>query len=299
MPMVRELLSREEGQRADSPSDSPAMITGEVTPEFLGACLRLVELLETPQDIPFLSGLIQREIIYRILRGAEGARLWAIATLGDQSNRPAKAIAWIRANYARPLRVEDLAELAGMGVSTLHHHFRALTAMSPLQYQKQLRLHTVRGACLLMASMPPARHSMSDTKARAVQSRIQPLLRAAADEGHSDPSLTRRSTPGLSRQLVTDDVRADHRARRGMSSEACYDPTQNERITLNLVRLAPCPRALFRTKKNRFRPRRTARWDVHGNIWSVCWQAGLFGPLKASGTFFVMRSNKRSQARAL
>ncbi len=68
----------------------------------------------------------------------------AIATLGDQSHRAAKAIAWIRANYAKPLRVEDLAQIAGMGISTLHHHFRALTAMSPLQYQKQLRLQAAR-----------------------------------------------------------------------------------------------------------------------------------------------------------
>jgi AraC-like DNA-binding protein len=149
MPVIRELLSREEMHVAESPSDSPAMATGEATVEFLSACCRLVGLLSTPQDIPFLSGLIQREIIYRILRGPEGARLRAIATLGDQSHRTAKAIAWIRANYAKPLRVEDLAEIASMGVSTLHHHFRALTAMSPLQYQKQLRLQAARGLMLL------------------------------------------------------------------------------------------------------------------------------------------------------
>jgi len=117
--------------------------------EFLSACCRLVDLLSSPQDIPFLGDLIQREIIYRILRGPEGARLRAIATLGDQSHRTAKAIAWIKMNYAKPLRVEDLAEIAGMGVSTLHHHFRALTAMSPLQYQKQLRLQAARGLMLL------------------------------------------------------------------------------------------------------------------------------------------------------
>lgn len=101
------------------------------------------------QDIPFLSGLIQREIIYRILRGAEGASLRAIATLGDQSNRTAKAIAWVKANYVKPLRVEGLAQIAGMSVSTLHHHFRALTAMSPVQYQKQLRLQAARGRMLI------------------------------------------------------------------------------------------------------------------------------------------------------
>jgi AraC-like DNA-binding protein len=149
MAAVRELLSREEIQVADAPSDSPGMATGETTVEFLSACCRLVDLLQTPQDIPFLSGMIQREIIYRILRSAEGARLRAIATLGEQSQRTAKAIAWIKANYAKPVRVEDLAELAGMGVSTLHHHFRVLTAMSPLQYQKQLRLQAARGRMLL------------------------------------------------------------------------------------------------------------------------------------------------------
>ena len=149
MPMVRELLSREEIPVAAAPSDSPAMVTGQTTVEFLSAFCRLIDLLNTPQDIPFLSGLIEREIIYRILRSAEGQRLRAIATLGDQSHRTAKATAWIRANYAKTLRVEDLAQIAGMGVSTLHHHFRALTAMSPLQYQKQLRLHAARGRMLM------------------------------------------------------------------------------------------------------------------------------------------------------
>jgi AraC-like DNA-binding protein len=147
MPVVRELLSREEIPQA--PSDSPAMATGETTPELLSACCRLVDLLGHPQDIPFLSGLIQREIIYRILQAPAGARLRAIATLGDQSQRTAKAIAWIRANYAKPLRVQDLAQISGMGVSTLHNHFRALTAMSPLQYQKQLRLQAARGRMLV------------------------------------------------------------------------------------------------------------------------------------------------------
>jgi len=98
MPVVRGLLSREEIEVAKTGSNSPGIAIGETTVEFLNACCRLVDLLRTPQDIPFLSGLIQREIIYRILRGAEGTRLRAIATLGDQSHRTATAIAWIRAN---------------------------------------------------------------------------------------------------------------------------------------------------------------------------------------------------------
>lgn len=148
MSMVRELLSREETLVAEAPSDSPAMSLGETTPEFLNACCRLLDLLASPQDIPFLSGLIQREIIYRVLRRPEGARLRAVATLGDQSHRAARAISWITANYAKTLRVEELAQLASMGVSTLHHHFRMLTSMSPLQYQKQLRLQSARALML-------------------------------------------------------------------------------------------------------------------------------------------------------
>jgi AraC-like DNA-binding protein len=117
---------------------------GETTVELLGACSRLLDLLDAPQDIPFLSNLIQREVIYRLLRSPLGKHLRAIATLGEQSNRTARAVAWLRDNYAKPLRVEELASVAQMGVSTLHHHFRSLTAMSPLQYQKQLRLHKAR-----------------------------------------------------------------------------------------------------------------------------------------------------------
>lgn len=146
--IVREFLSQEEFHMLDLPPESPAMSTGPVTSDFLSAWCRLLDLLSNPGDIPFLSGLIEREIMYRILRGPEGARLKAIATLGDQSHRTAKAIAWIKANYARPLRVEELAQVSGMAVSTLHHHFRALTAMSPLQYQKQIRLQAARARML-------------------------------------------------------------------------------------------------------------------------------------------------------
>jgi AraC-like DNA-binding protein len=148
MSMVRELLGHEEIHVTEAASENSAISLGKTTPEFLNACCRLVDLLGSPQDIPFLSGLIQREIIYRVLRGRAGARLRAVATLGDQSHRTAKAIAWIVSNYAKTLRVEDLAQLASMGVSTLHHHFRMLTSMSPLQYQKQLRLHSARNLML-------------------------------------------------------------------------------------------------------------------------------------------------------
>ena len=149
MAAVREILNHTEFQSQNSASDAPGIAIGKTTLDLLKPCSRLLDLLDAPEDIPFLSSLIQREIAYRLLRGPQGARLRAIATLGDQSHRTAKAIAWLRANYAKPLRVEELAELARMGMSTLHHHFRALTAMSPLQYQKQLRLVAARERMLI------------------------------------------------------------------------------------------------------------------------------------------------------
>jgi AraC-like DNA-binding protein len=148
LPMVRELLSREDVPIVELAPDSPAMTTGEVTVDLLSACCRMLDLLETPQDVPFLSGLILREITYRILQRPEGARLRAIATHGEQSHRTAKAIDWLKSNYEKPLRVEELAQMARMGISTFHHHFRDITAMSPVQYQKQLRLQAARSRML-------------------------------------------------------------------------------------------------------------------------------------------------------
>ncbi|HEY3441593.1 MAG TPA: AraC family transcriptional regulator [Paludibaculum sp.] len=144
MPVVRELLGREEIAVAPHIGKGPALALGEVTVDLLDSFCRLMRRLDQPQDVAFLHGLIEREIIFRVLQGPEGVRLRAVATLGDQSYRTAKAIAWIKDNYAKPLRVEELADIAGMGISTLHHHFRALTAMSPLQYQKQIRLQEAR-----------------------------------------------------------------------------------------------------------------------------------------------------------
>jgi AraC-like DNA-binding protein len=144
MPLVREILSQQEFALPEEPVDARGMAMGTTTPELLDACSRLVDLLDAPQDIPILSGLIQREIHYRLLRSPQGKHLRAIATLGEQSHRTSKAVEWLRANYAKPLRVEELAAMTRMGVSTLHHQFRSLTAMSPLQYQKQLRLHVAR-----------------------------------------------------------------------------------------------------------------------------------------------------------
>lgn len=144
MPAVREILSQQEFHLREESADARAMAVGVSSRELMDACSRLVDLLDAPEDIPFLSSLIQREIVFRLLRSPQGKHLRAIATLGEQSHRTAKAVEWLRTNYTKPLRVEELADMARMGVSTLHHQFRSLTAMSPLQYQKQLRLHVAR-----------------------------------------------------------------------------------------------------------------------------------------------------------
>lgn len=144
MPLIREILAQQDFQFGEDLGDAQGMALGVSSVELLDACTRLIDLLDAPQDIPFLSPLIEREIIYRLLRSPQGQHLRAIATLGEQGHRTAKVVTWLRMNYARQLRIEELASIAQMGVSTLHHHFRSLTAMSPLQYQKQLRLHVAR-----------------------------------------------------------------------------------------------------------------------------------------------------------
>jgi AraC-like DNA-binding protein len=131
------------------PNHRQGLVVGETTVGLLGAAMRMLELLDTPEDIPFLGPLAHREILYRILRTPQAGRPRAIATSGDLVQRTARAISWLRENYAKPLRIEELASTARMGVSTLHHQFRALTGMSPLQYQKQLRLQTARQRMLM------------------------------------------------------------------------------------------------------------------------------------------------------
>lgn len=144
MPMVRETLSQQEFHFDGEPANARGMTVGRSSQTLLDACYRLVSLLDSPRDISFLNTLLQKEIIYRILCSPQGKNLQGIATLGEQSNRTAKAVEWLRENYNKPLKMQELASRARMGVSTLHHQFRLLTAMSPLQYQKQLRLHVAR-----------------------------------------------------------------------------------------------------------------------------------------------------------
>jgi len=133
---------------ARSQQSSRGMAIGEVTLPLLNGFQRLIDLLAEPKDIPILAPIIQREIVYRLLVGDQGARLRQIASVGSQSQQIARAIDWLKDNFTRPLRIDDLATQVNMSTSTFHHHFRALTAMSPLQFQKWLRLNEARRSML-------------------------------------------------------------------------------------------------------------------------------------------------------
>ena len=140
-----ELLSRIDIPRPAAHTDGQrGMVVNVAPPELMDAAVRLLRLLDRPGDIPAMAPLIEQEILYRVLTGPHGARLINIATSDSHSNRIARAVAWLKENFARPLRIEDLAERVNMSVSSFHHHFKSVTAMTPVQYQKQLRLHEAR-----------------------------------------------------------------------------------------------------------------------------------------------------------
>ncbi|MFK3948345.1 AraC family transcriptional regulator [Pseudomonas fulva] len=117
---------------------------GAMSSKLLESFTRLIKLLEEPDAIPVLWPLIQREIHYRLLLSDQAPLLRNIASIGSKGHRIAKAIDWMKLNYSTPLRVDELASQVQMGLSTFHQHFRQLTAMSPLQYQKWLRLNEAK-----------------------------------------------------------------------------------------------------------------------------------------------------------
>ena len=132
---------------ARSPS-APAIATGDITPALLDAVTRLVRLLDHPRDIEVLAPLYEREILWRLLTGPHGDVVRQIGLADSNLTHINRAILWLRENYAEPMRVDDLAKLAGMSTSAFHRHFRDVTAMSPLQFQKRLRLQEARALLL-------------------------------------------------------------------------------------------------------------------------------------------------------
>jgi AraC-like DNA-binding protein len=137
------LLESPPPQSSDA-TPTRGLFVSRIDADLLDAFVRLLRLLDKPEDIPALEPGLRREILYRMLKSEQGHRLRQIATSAAHSTRIARTIDWLRNNFREPLRIEELAAQANMSTSSFHEHFRAVTAMSPLQFQKQLRLQEAR-----------------------------------------------------------------------------------------------------------------------------------------------------------
>jgi AraC-like DNA-binding protein len=138
------LLQAPTGRWSRGAADLPAIATGEASADLLDAVTRMLRLLDSPADAAVLAPLIEKEILWRLLTGPNGGMIRQIGLVNSGLAHVSRAIGWIRDNFAEPLRIDDLARLAGMSTSAFHRHFRVITAMSPLQFQKQLRLQEAR-----------------------------------------------------------------------------------------------------------------------------------------------------------
>lgn len=143
-PAIIGALLLEMGPRRFEPSAQPCYCVSTTPDDVLDAATRLVRLLATPQDIPVLAPMIEREILYRLLQSKHANRLVEIATGESRVLQVSRAIGWIRKNYASAFSIEEVASEASMSTSALHQHFKDVTGLSPLQYQKQLRLQEAR-----------------------------------------------------------------------------------------------------------------------------------------------------------
>ncbi|MFT3699001.1 MAG: AraC family transcriptional regulator [Kofleriaceae bacterium] len=116
--------------------------------DLIDALARLLRLLDHPRDLPVLAPMAEREILWRLLTGEQGAMIRQIGLADSRLSQIARAIRAIRSRYAEPLRIDELVHIAGMSPSSFHRHFRAVTAMTPIQYQKQIRLQEARARLL-------------------------------------------------------------------------------------------------------------------------------------------------------
>lgn len=142
--MIGEIVHDEELAPIRAEEPARGLYVSRLDVSLLDAVLRLLRLLETPEEIAFLAPMIQREIVYRLMRCGQGVRLRQLALKDSQTQRIAAAIRLLRERFDHPLSIADLADDVHMSVSSLHHHFKAVTAISPLQFQKQLRLQEAR-----------------------------------------------------------------------------------------------------------------------------------------------------------
>ncbi|HAV1367625.1 TPA: AraC family transcriptional regulator [Vibrio parahaemolyticus] len=141
---ISQLIVDSELAFTQSKEAQKGIAVGELSESLLGAFVRLAELLDEGQNIKILAPIIKREIFYRLLMSEQGTRLHQIVTAGSHSHQIAKAIDWLKNNFVKPLSVGDLASYTGMSKSSFYTHFRSMTSMTPLQFQKKLRLSEAR-----------------------------------------------------------------------------------------------------------------------------------------------------------
>jgi AraC-like DNA-binding protein len=142
--MLAQLILEAQIPFKHSTNEKKGVAVGAVSAELNDAFIRLLKLLDKPNDILILSPLIIKEIFYHLLMGPQGEGLKLIAATGTTEHRIVKAIEWLRVNFSKSFSIEELARKTGMSVSSFHHHFRDITSMSPLQYQKKIRLNEAR-----------------------------------------------------------------------------------------------------------------------------------------------------------
>ncbi len=141
---ISQLIIDSELAFTQSKEAQKGIAVGELSESLLDAFVRLAELLDEGQNIKILAPIIKREIFYRLLMSEQGTRLHQIVTAGSHSHQIAKAIDWLKNNFVKPLSVGDLASYTGMSKSSFYTHFRSMTSMTPLQFQKKLRLSEAR-----------------------------------------------------------------------------------------------------------------------------------------------------------
>jgi AraC-like DNA-binding protein len=147
--MIAQLMLDNDMPSAHPSKDRLGIAVSEVSIPLLNAFNRLLDLLDKPEDTQALAPLIQQEIFYRLLQGEQGSRLRQITSLGNHGYQIARAIDWLKENFSKPIKVGELAGKVGLSVSAFHNHFRAMTAMSPLQFQKKMRLNEARRLMLV------------------------------------------------------------------------------------------------------------------------------------------------------
>jgi transcriptional regulator GlxA family with amidase domain len=142
-------LLLETGAPRKPKTEPPGIAVSDLTDDLIDPVVRLLRLLDRPEDIPVLAPAIEREILWRLINGEQGAMMRQLGLADSRMAQIGRAIRWLRDHYAETIRIEELARVAGMSLTSFHRHFLGVTSLSPLQFQKQIRLQEARSRLLL------------------------------------------------------------------------------------------------------------------------------------------------------